>query len=747
MLTDAPQPTNPQELLVEPMVALLATGTSRGKTEAISALWHFTGMGDEVETRVLASGAVREVLSQMTKGTLSADEAIQDAVGLLWALAANAAGRRVIFETDPIPTLLHVLQNGTEAAAEASAGILRLCAGDGDAQRVALMQSSAVEVFTAAANHRATAVREQATAALRALWSPASTGASGRDADASFHAGGGEKAELFPQESQQMSSSGVSLNVDGQHVEMERSGSVTDTALDKTHIDNVVALPNTTVRSNVGVAFQSNQPPLPAFSELKDVMPLVELLSTTTSNTEIETLVAALASMACDHQMALLEAGAVVPLIRLLDRAGHEASILGEGAHGVGVADAAGIILSLWRWGRPQERTQLERMIMGVVDGVVKLLVSGSSVGREQAVGALCAMAATSDGVKLAIAEAGAVKPLIRLIRNSNKNEMNNDDVPSDRHISRSWGSGVTEEAEGVLWSLLALNREKSHETRVSAEAAADLVHLLQTTPAMAREAAGVLRSLASNNKNRAALLQAGAVDGLIRVLATSGSRCTGDGIAIAEAAGAIAMLAANDGHIGAMANDTIEGLVALLERGTVAGKVQATNALWSLATISERTKLAIIDTGAVNLLIDVLGSPGTTREHDETTAGVLWALLSLNNKRSKGYWARYAEGSGETRGDVRVSVSAIQGLVPLLNTGSDVMREAAAGIFALVAPSDYNKVCICKAGAIEPLVGGACIHCIFLPRNHIPLLHWSTKKVYLRWMDLYSTSRSPGQH
>jgi len=80
---------------------------------------------------------------------------------------------------------------------------------------------------------------------------------------------------------------------------------------------------------------------------------------------------------------------------------------------------------------------------------------------------------------------------------------------------------------------LLALNREKSHDTRVSVEAAADLVQLLQTAPAMAREAAGVLRSLASNVKNRAALLQAGAVDGLIRVLAAAGSRCTGDGTAV----------------------------------------------------------------------------------------------------------------------------------------------------------------------------------------------------------------------
>jgi hypothetical protein len=491
-----------------------------------------------------------------------------------------------------------------------------------------------------------------------------------------------------------------------------------DAPLSGTHVDKAVLSASTD--GSMDIALHPIPSHLPGCSELHEVMPLVELLSTTTSNSETESLVSALASLACDHQMALLEAGAVVPLIRLLDRAGHEASILGGRANGVGVAVAAGIILSLWRWGRPRERAQLDRMIMGVVDGVVQLLVAGSSLGREQAAGALCAMAATSDSVKLAIAEAGAVKPLIRLIRSSHKTERVGDDAVQAGHDAvdskvtseylnlDSWGSGVMEEAEGVLWSLLALNRERSNDTRVSVEAATDLVQLLQTTPAMAREAAGVLRSLASNITNRAALLQAGAIDGLVRVLATAGSRCTGDGAALAEAGGAMAMLAANDGHIGSMAYDTIDGLVALLERGTFAGKVQATHALWSLATISERTKLAIIDAGAVDLLIDMLGSSGSTREHDETTAGMLWALLSLNNNRGKGYWARYAEGSEGARTDVRVSVPAIQSLVPLLNTGSDVMREAAAGIFALVAPSDYNKVCICKARAIEPLVGRA---------------------------------------
>lgn len=674
-------------------MALLATGTTGGKSQAISALWHFTRMGDEVETRVLSAGAVAEIIAQLKKNTLYTDQAKEDALGLLWALAANAAGRQLIFETEPIATLLHAIQNNSETAAEAAAGILRLCASD-DAHRATIMHSNAVEVFTAAANHRAAAVREQASAALRILWSPVST--SDHDANANFEPGVVQE-EAFAKLSHGSPSSSVMPEQ-----------TVTSVSFQQNRDDGHSVVP-APVGTTLDVANQSNEAHLPAFSELKDVMPLVELLSTTTSSTEIETLVAALASMASDHQMALLEAGAVVPLIRLLDRAGHEASILGEGAHGVGVADAAGIILSLWRWGRPTERTQLERMIMGVVDGMVKLLLTGSLSGREQAVGALCAMSATSDGVKFAIAEAGAVKPLIRLIRSAYKHGSIVSDNPSDDGFaSTSLSSGVIEEAEGVLWSLLALNREQSHETRVSVEAAADLVQLLQTTPAMAREAAGVLRSLASNSKNRAALLQAGAVDGLIRVLATAGSRCTGDGVALAEAAGAMAMLAANDGHIGSMATDTIEGLVALLEKGTSAGKIQATNALWSLATISERTKLAIIDAGAVNLLIDVLGSPGTTREHDETTAGVLWALLSLNNKRSKGYWARYAEGKGEARRDVRVSVTAIQGLVPLLNTGSDVMREAAAGIFALVAPSDYNKVCICKAGAVEALVGRA---------------------------------------
>lgn len=104
--------------------------------------------------------------------------------------------------------------------------------------------------------------------------------------------------------------------------------------------------------------------------------------------------------------------------------------------------------------------------------------------------------AGRSDAIKLAFAEAGAVKPLVKLLR--------------------SGSASGKEEAEGVLWTLLAMNREASGAVRMSVEAAADMVLLLGTTEALAKEAAGVIANMVPHN--RTTLMQAGAVEGLMQV-------------------------------------------------------------------------------------------------------------------------------------------------------------------------------------------------------------------------------------
>ena len=82
-------------------------------------------------------------------------------------------------------------------------------------------------------------------------------------------------------------------------------------------------------------------------------------------------------------------------------------------------------------------------------------------------------MAATCDGVKLAIAEAGAVKPLIRLIRSSAKPERVGYDAlqegrdavdskgTSDHLNSDSWGSGRAVQVDPINPTLKAPRNER----------------------------------------------------------------------------------------------------------------------------------------------------------------------------------------------------------------------------------------------------------------------------------------------
>ncbi|KAK3278401.1 hypothetical protein CYMTET_13654 [Cymbomonas tetramitiformis] len=415
-----------------------------------------------------------------------------------------------------------------------------------------------------------------------------------------------------------------------------------------------------------------------ALADLADVMPLVEILQVGTDE-EKERACAALFSLAVDHQQALMEAGVVPPLVKILDRAGQVAGVQGLDAEGLGVAHAAGIVNTLWRWGRPEERSHLERCAIEVVDGLVQLLYSGTAKGKEQGASALGSLGAMNDSIKLAFAEAGAVKPLVKLLRTGS--------------------TTGREEAEGVLWTLLSLNKDSNHGVRLSVEAASDMVLLLGTTAPLAKEAAAVLRNLIDNN--RSTLLQAGVVEGLMQVMQGAAANCTGDGLGISEAAGALEVLARGDTRIAAIALEAIPSIVALLMRGTQTGREHAVAALWSLSSINDRIKVAMVEEGTISLLVDMLGK-GANRQVDEATAGVLYSLLAVN-ARSRKFWSRYSD--GRTDQEVRLTLAAAKGLVPLLHTGTELMREAAAGVVNLCASSDRNRVNLFRARAVEPLV------------------------------------------
>eukprot|EP00854_Cymbomonas_tetramitiformis_P002153 gene2153-2858_t len=265
--------------------------------------------------------------------------------------------------------------------------------------------------------------------------------------------------------------------------------------------------------------------------------------------------------------------------------------------------------------------------------------------------------------------------------------------------LLRTGSTTGREEAEGVLWTLLSLNKDSNHGVRLSVEAASDMVLLLGTTAPLAKEAAAVLRNLIDNN--RSTLLQAGVVEGLMQVMQGAAANCTGDGLGISEAAGALEVLARGDTRIAAIALEAIPSIVALLMRGTQTGREHAVAALWSLSSINDRIKVAMVEEGTISLLVDMLGK-GANRQVDEATAGVLYSLLAVN-ARSRKFWSRYSD--GRTDQEVRLTLAAAKGLVPLLHTGTELMREAAAGVVNLCASSDRNRVNLFRARAVEPLV------------------------------------------
>ena len=93
----------------------------------------------------------------------------------------------------------------------------------------------------------------------------------------------------------------------------------------------------------------------------------------------------------------------------------------------------------------PQEQ-QVNQLLVKVVPDLVRVCAQGSAKGKEEAAGGLRAVSVVSFNAKVAIAEAGAFAPLVKLL-----------------------GEGTNmakEEAAGALWRLLSMMTESQIEVR-----------------------------------------------------------------------------------------------------------------------------------------------------------------------------------------------------------------------------------------------------------------------------------------
>lgn len=406
----------------------------------------------------------------------------------------------------------------------------------------------------------------------------------------------------------------------------------------------------------------------------------------------------------------------------------------------------------------------------GALEALVALLQSRKQQAVAEAAGALAALA-LCPAVCESIAAAGALPPLLQLIDSY--------DAATDASILSSGDVGDT---AAILAAQTVANMAASNcivrNAVVAVRGLDALVALADfSAPAAQEAAAAALAALAADQRQNSAVCVS-AVPALV-LLADSGAP-----EAQAHAAGALACIAA-DGEPGCSQLVTfgaVKRLVMLVKSGTSAAKQRGAAALAHIAASSSAACDDMINAGvlkplpalvssgsdAAAKLVAALAAGSGERRDKVVAAGTLvplvslltWGSLAAQEAAAKAMKAVTADSSRQLRDEI-VAIRALppllelamsgaaspasrvaalwalcnlsdgneeirtkvfgSGVVPamvsVLSSGSDVEKEAAAGVLAALADGsdssrDERRDLIAAAGALPPLVTALSVGC-----------------------------------
>ena len=363
---------------------------------------------------------------------------------------------------------------------------------------------------------------------------------------------------------------------------------------------------------------------------------------------------------------------------------------------------------------------------------VVEVLTDGQAKTKEHAALTIARLA-SSEAYRKSIFSAGAITPLVALLRTGTHNH------PGDDKAQRAQKAHAA--AAAALWNLAVSPACKLPIAK--AGAIPPLVGLLTTgTPEARGFAVGALNNLAASRANQAAIGKAGAIAKIIEMLRTWVREADGGGPStahsqsseecVSNAAGALGNLAADPANQKLIvAQGGLPPLVRLIEPGSrisASTKAYAAGALWNLAFRNADNKVSIASAGAIPPLISLLqsGSPDAR----SNAAAALWNLaVNLNNQVEIGnagaipHLAALLSVSSmpEARdhaagaiGNLAASqdnlprlraANVVQKLIGLLSGDSEEGRSNAAGALGNLATTPEMRAAIGGAGAVVPLV------------------------------------------
>ena len=427
------------------------------------------------------------------------------------------------------------------------------------------------------------------------------------------------------------------------------------------------------------------------------IEPLVQSLSN--DSTWAKTYAAqALARMAKGHsetQNAICDAGAIKPLVQLLD--GKESAEAQEEAAGALFAlsdhersreeitrcDGIGWLVMLLGCNNPNAREHAEGALVRlsienanrvlIINKLVVMLQDSVAAAQEQAAAALANLARESEDNRKSIVEANGIPPLLALLDASSSKAKENAVGAITQLCRKSRDNQISIAKVGGIPKLVGVLLGFS----------ASSIKDMSITQLCTLAASAVKEMAKGNRRNQDAIAEAGAITPLVSMLGSPSPPMQ------ANAAGALANLARdhpeNQAAIAKAA--AIAPLCTLVREGSLETKDASASALWSLSTDNAPNKDTIAKLGGIDPLIGLLVA-GTSEKSQKCVAGALAALAAkhLDNRQL-----------------------IVKRLVGLLGSSSAKKIEIAGRVLMtcshFMSDSSANQVMFAKAGGIHPLL------------------------------------------
>lgn len=393
-------------------------------------------------------------------------------------------------------------------------------------------------------------------------------------------------------------------------------------------------------------------------------------------------------------QAAIADAGAIVPLVALLDgKQGADAQKEAAGAlfalaesdkNRKAITEADGVVWLVMLLGcdNPKAREHAEGALVRlsidsanrnlIVKKLVDMLQETGTQAQEQSAAALSNLARESQDNRKAIIDANGIGPLLDMLDAASVKAKENSVGAITQLCSSKENQMIVAKAGGIPKLVSVLLGFTG--TTLKEMAAVQLCTL----------AAEAIKEMAKDNrKNQDAISEAGAIQPLVAMLISPAPQMQ------ANAAGALGHLAKNhpENQSAIARAGAIAPLCTLVKEGAEETKDQSAYALWSLSTDNAPNKDTIAKLGGIEPLLSLLVS-GTSQKSQECVAG---ALTSLASKHT------------ENRGVISKRLVGQLGSSAVKDTHKAVRVLMAVSSFA--QDSSNNQVALAKAGGIQPLI------------------------------------------